>query len=60
MAGGESNARDVAAVIDSAGKPRQVVAAEVVDRAGPQRFFERAFPQVDVVANENFVCADTL
>ena len=56
----QANTRDVAAVIDCTGKPGQVFAAKIIDRATTLRFFERAFTQIDVVADEYLSCADTL
>lgn len=60
MACREADARDVAAVADRSGQPRERVAAEVVDRAGPLRFLQRPLAKVDLATNQNLVRADTV
>ena len=54
----QSDARDIAAVLGSPRQPGEIVAPEVVDRAGPLRFFHRPFAQVDLVTQQDAACTD--
>ena len=53
MAGREPDARDVAPEVHGAREPGEHVAAEVVDGAGPKRFFQRALAEVELLPEQH-------
>src|SRR5262245_54951102 len=60
VARSEADAHDVAPVVDRAREPGEDLAADVVDRAAPERGFERALAEVDLLAAQEARSAERL